>query len=281
MVAVDNAAFAFDKLYSYAVPDELAPFAQIGARVLVPFGRGAPRMGVVLALCEAQPQDGLKAVIDLERGEPALGPEMVRLILLLRETTFCTYYDAVRAVLPKNSRLVPDKGFAALSALSAGHLETVYRCAPSPVPARLTEKQRAVCDFIAGQPHTAAEICAAVGCTRSVVDRLADKGIIERFAQTREDETYRRFLDEPREIPPLSGAQQQALQALIDGFAHPDRPDTALLYGVTSSGKTLLYVKLIERAAAAGQGALVLVPEIALATQMIYRLRRCSARGWG
>ena len=47
-VAVDNAAFPFDKLYSYAVPDALREYAVVGARVLVPFGKGAPRMGVIL-----------------------------------------------------------------------------------------------------------------------------------------------------------------------------------------------------------------------------------------
>ncbi len=271
-VAVDNAAFAFDKLYSYSVPPDLASFARVGARALVPFGKGAPRMGVVLELCDVQPDDKLKSVLDLERGEPVLSDELVRLILLLRETTFCTYYDAVKVVLPKNSRLVPDAASASLAQLSAGHLETVYQYIPKTVPERLTEKQRAVCDYIAA-PRTAAEITAAIGCTRSVVDRLADKGIVERFERTKEDETYKQFLGERREIPELSPAQDAAYHEIEADFHDPQKPDTTLLYGVTSSGKTHIYVKLIEKAVAAGRGALVLVPEIALATQMIYRLK--------
>ncbi len=272
-VAVDNAAFAFDKLYSYSVPPDLLPFARVGARALVPFGKAKPRMGIVLECCEVEPDDKLKSVIDLERGEPALSGELVRLILLLRETTFCTYYDAVRAVLPKNSRLVPDAQSGGIERASGGHLETVYLYEQPPVLPRLTEKQRLVCDFIAKQSHTAAEICATAGCTRSVVERLAEKGIIRRMERTREDETYRRFLGERREIPDLSAAQQAALDGIIAAFDKEDKPGTTLLYGVTSSGKTHIYVKLIERCVAQGRGALVLVPEIALATQMIYRLK--------
>ncbi len=273
MVAVDNAAFTCDKLYSYSVPPDLASFAHVGARALVPFGKGPPRMGVVLELRDIEPDDKLKSVIDLERGEPVLSGELVRLILLLHETTFCTYYDAVKTVLPKNSRLVPDADSASLEALSAGHLETVYQYKPNAVPARLTEKQRAVCDYITAAPRTAAEITAALGCTRSVVDRLADKGIVERFERTKEDETYKQFLGERREIPALSPAQDAAYLEIEAGFNDPHKPDATLLYGVTSSGKTHIYVKLIENAVAAGRGALVLVPEIALATQMIYRLK--------
>lgn len=274
LVAVDNAAFAFDKLYSYRVPDTLAAYVQVGARVLVPFGKAAPRMGVVLGL-EAEQKDGakLREILDIERGEPLLDRELVRLILLLRETTFCTYYDAVRAVLPKNSRLVPDADNTSLEAASEAHLETVYTYHAKSVPERLTEKQKRLCDLLTDNPMTASSACEEAGVGRDVLKRLVDKGILETAQRTREDDTYRDWLLERREIPDLTAAQSAALGEIEAAFADKSKPDIALLHGVTSSGKTHIYVKLIEKTVNAGRGALVLVPEIALATQMIFRLK--------
>lgn len=272
MVAVDNAAFRFDRLYSYRIPSGLAADAAVGARVLVPFGKGAPRMGVVLQLAEQDDAGELKTVIDIEKGAPLLDDEMVQLILLLRETTFCTYYDAVRAVLPKNSRLVPDENKAAMEAAASGHLETVFRYTPSGPPPRLTDKQQAVCDLIAGRAMTAADITRQTGVTRAVVDRLADKGIVERMQQPKEIALYE-MDGVARDMPTLTPAQQAAFDRITRFMEDTGKPPTTLLQGVTSSGKTILYIKLIENAVNAGKGALILVPEIALATQMIYRLR--------
>ncbi len=273
LVAVDNAACKFDILYSYRVPYDLVPFAQPGARVLVPFGRAAPRMGVVMQITETGDAEAaaLKAVIDIERDVPLLNEEMVQLIRMLRDTTFCTYYDAVKAILPRNSRLVTDTELAMKPAAS-GHLETVYLYNESAVPPRLSDKQRAVCDSVTGQSRTAAEIMALCGVTRSVIDTLEKKGILSRIQRAKNIEIYE-VEGLQRTVPPLTAAQQRAFDTIVRYRDDPQKADTTLLYGVTSSGKTLIYIKLIEAAVAAGKSALMLVPEIALATQMIYRLR--------
>ncbi len=273
-MAVDNAAFQFDRLYTYAVPAEIQPFARVGARVLVPFGKAAPRMGVILRMSKSDDTAaGLKELLDIERTAPLLDAELVRLIELLRETTFCTYYDAVKTVLPKNSRLVPNASRAAMTAGSQGHLETVYQYTATEMPPRLTEKQRAVCALLRDNPMTAADIGAALGVTRGVVDRLAEKGIVERLERSKEVVLYPAFAEAPQAIPDLTPPQRAALDAIAAYRQNPAKPDTTLLYGVTSSGKTIVYIKLIEQAVADGTGVLVLVPEIALATQMIYRLK--------
>lgn len=273
LVAVDNAAFKFDKLYSYRIPADLETYAAVGARVLVPFGRGAPRMGVVLKV--EQPEETgqeLKTVIDIERDTPVLDQEMVKLILLLREITFCTYYDAVKTVLPKNSRLVPDEDKTSMEAAASGHLETAFRYIPHDPPPRLTDKQQAVCDLITDSAMTAAEITQMAGVTRAVVDRLAEKGIVQKIRRSKDMNLYE-FESLARDIPTLTPAQQVAYNEITDYIHDGQKPDTTLLHGVTSSGKTILYIKLIEQAVNEGKGAMVLVPEIALATQMIYRLR--------
>ena len=97
-IAISSAAFAMDKPYSYRVPEgmSLSP----GQRVTVPFGRGNIRTeGIVLSLTEGE-EAGLKAVERPLEPEPLLSDYQLRMAAFLRERYFCTFYDAVRAVVP-------------------------------------------------------------------------------------------------------------------------------------------------------------------------------------
>ena len=270
-IAVAGAAFKFDKLYSYALPAELASRARIGARVLVPFGGGRPRMGVILAF--SAERDDVKEVIDVEKGEPLLSEELTELVLYLKKHTLCSYDDAVKTVLPKNSRLKVDfhSDAARLKPASRSHVETAFaRSGTSTVP-ELTEKQQMVLDLLTA-PATYREIYDATGASRGVVDRLLEKGVIKTVER-----------EKPEALYPDSGSagdysltprQQQVCENILAGFAKPGKPDTTLLHGVTSSGKTLIYYRLIREMVKQGRTALLLVPEIALATQLIYRLKQ-------
>lgn len=100
-MAVDKAAYHFDKLYSYAIPVEFAATLRPGMRVLVPFGGGnRKRQGVVLGRKPVQSLEKLKPLVSILDSEPVLSPELLRLVSFLKETTFCSYFDAVKAILP-------------------------------------------------------------------------------------------------------------------------------------------------------------------------------------
>ena len=107
-VAVSNATFHFDKLYTYAVLPEHQDKVRLGSMVLVPFGRGSrARMGVVLA-CDAEPEHSkLKFLFDVAPASACLTPELLRLVHFLKERTFCTYYEAVKAVIPYGAQYKP------------------------------------------------------------------------------------------------------------------------------------------------------------------------------
>ena len=97
-IAVSAATFAIDKPYSYHVPEDLA--LAPGMRVTVPFGRGNRRSeGVVLTVEDGEDRN-LKAVERSLDEEPVLSPYGLRLAAFLRERYFCTFYDAIRAMLP-------------------------------------------------------------------------------------------------------------------------------------------------------------------------------------
>ena len=269
MVAVDSAAFQFDKLYSYNVPEGLQQTVRIGSRVLVPFGN-SKRMGIVLGSCEQD--SSYKSIIDSETGEPVITDEMVGLIKYLKDTSFCTYYDAVKAVLPKNIRLVPDGDFQRVVQFSEAHTRTVYRAAEGFDVSSLTARQREIYDFVKG-PMTFAKIREGLSVSRDTVSRMEKIGALEKTRDLKGTDPYLDIEISEDKAPEMSPAQKKAYDEIKKTSLSASKPGTTLFYGVTSSGKTVVYLKLIEDAVASGRGVILLVPEIALATQMIVRLR--------
>ena len=99
-IALQGATNAFDKLYTYAIPPEIYGKAKAGMRATVPFGRGnTARQGMIFSVLE-EDVAGLKKITTLTDEEPVLTEEMLSLAAYMRETVFCTYYDAVGVMIP-------------------------------------------------------------------------------------------------------------------------------------------------------------------------------------
>ncbi len=273
-VAVSGATIHFDKLYSYLVPQSLAQRVHTGSMVLVPFGRGSKaRMGVVLAAGEEpEPAARLKALYDAAPEEARLSPELLALVHALRESTFCTYYEAVKAIIPYGAqyRAVERGGVPRLQKQLVRHTEWAYSRAAA--PRKFTPKQSAAWQALAGGPLGQSALEAA-GISRDVLERMEKKGMLTREKRDKELELYGQygFGAAPQPVR-LSEEQQRAYDALAPGLSQK-KPQPALLYGVTGSGKTLVFLKLIEQCLSLGRQALVLVPEISLTPQMIRRLK--------
>lgn len=275
-VAVSNATFHFDKLYTYAVLPEQQDAVRLGSMVLVPFGRGSrARMGVVLA-CDAEPENAkLKCLFDVAPASACLTPELLALVHFLKERTFCTYYEAVKAVIPYGAQYKPtvaaDGVTPVLQKQLVRHTENSYRLTGSlsqkPKP---TAKQMAAVTLLSGGERTLTEL-EERGVSRAVLDNLCAKGVLECRKVNRSLDLYG---DIPLQNRPLvlTAEQQLAYEALRPSLEDHD-PHAALLYGVTGSGKTLVFIQLIQRCLELGRRALVLVPEISLTPQMILRLK--------
>ena len=275
-VAVSNATFHFDKLYTYAVMPDQQNAVKLGSMVLVPFGRGSrARMGVVLA-CDAEPESAkLKYLFDVAPASACLTPELLRLVHFLKERTFCTYYEAVKAVIPYGAQYKPavaaDGVTPVLQKQLTRHTENSYRLVgglpPKPKP---TAKQLAAVALLGGGPHTLNEL-EDKGISRAVLDNLCAKGVLECSKVNKSIDLYSSI---PLKNEPITLTQEQqaAYDALLPKL-EDDAPHSALLYGVTGSGKTLVFLKLIARCLEQGRRALVLVPEISLTPQMILRLK--------
>ena len=336
-IAVSAATYAIDKPYSYLVPQGMCLVP--GIRVQVPFGRGNRRAeGIVLSVEEGDPQ-GLKAVELCLDEAPLLNDTMLRLAAFLRERCFCTFYDAVRAMLPaglwfnrtQTYALTDDRSWedrtirnpdavAVLTLLrdlgGSGNDEALKSAVPeeeafqkaisyllrkkwistdADLSRRVSDKTEQIAtlaaspeealEFASHRPKSAAmqrsvlellssvgsaavkEICYFTGASTATVKRLEKLGYVELSARPvlrcREIKPAR--LEGPLTLNKEQSRVFEGLSAQMEG----EKPGIALLYGVTGSGKTSVYIKLIQKCLDDGKSAMLLVPEIALTPQLL------------
>ena len=272
-IAVSAAPYWIDKPYEYAVPDDLLGRVQPGIRVAVPFSAGNRRSeGIVLALSDKAEYEKLKDISEVLDTEPVLTQQQIQLALFMRERFFCTVYDAVRAILPAGlwfdrdgRRRVSDKT-----------VETIRLTVPAREALDIAEAMRKHAPAQARILRELApygemplrELLLFTGCARTTVKKLISTGLAESIKR----EVFRipEFSAGDRlKMPVLNDEQQSAFEGL-DMLASSGKAAVSLLEGVTGSGKTSVYIRLIDAVLKRGKSAILLVPEIALTPQMLY-----------
>ena len=336
-IAVSAANFAIDKPYSYRIPEGMTLLP--GQRVQLSFGRGNTRTEGVVLTVEEGSEDKLKCVERCLDDAPILTGNQLRLAAFMRERYFCTFYDAIRAMLPAGLwfqikasylltedrswaekpsrkaeamailRLMEDLGGRAeepalrsliedeemlsdtLSYLvrkkwitaqtefqrrTNDKTEKIATLVSSPEEAleyashrpKSASMQKAVLELLCALGSVSAkELCYFTGAKMPTLQRLETLGYIEL--------TERPVL-RCREIKPaqldgplvLNEEQQSCFEGLRSQM-QAENPGVALLYGITGSGKTSVYIKLIQSCLECGKTAMLLVPEIALTPQLL------------
>ncbi|MCI6653587.1 MAG: primosomal protein N' [Ruminococcus sp.] len=328
-IAVDKTVYHFDKIFSYKVPENMN--ISPGQRVLVPFGKGNRlRQGMVLVVGEDY-EENLKEISSVLDKEPLFTQEMLKTVHFIHDRYFCTYYDAVKVMLPAGinyqistfycavhredeellklsdyereiydylqgaKKPVKKESIIEVFSKAETYLNRMYRLGfvtreddalrktkdasikmvtladdLDTSSLKLTPKQEKVFDLLhMVDKASVKEVCYYTGYTQSVVDSLVKKGVAKYF----QDEVMRTpysekdVSKEQKEVV-LSKEQQSAYDTLCSKYEE-DKPNCALLYGVTGSGKTSVFMKVIERCFNEGKGTILMVPEIALTPQLI------------
>lgn len=258
-VAVEKTFFNYDSDYDYYVPEELKGSVSIGTRVKIPFGKGnVLRYGIVVKLFEAI-NSGLKEIASVSSKTPVLSEEMVALALWLKEQCFCTTYECLKQMLPRGIDKVGDK--------STKMVRLVLENEES-LP-KLTPKQRTVVNLLFDVGTASVnEVCEFCSVGETVVKNLMKYGVCKIY----DKEIYRNPYNVNDEN--LSNSEILLTQQQINAYAiYADMLETGggtgLLFGITGSGKTKVYLKLIDTALSMGKDVIVMVPEIALTPQML------------
>ena len=347
-VAVSGVPYAADRAYTYLVPAPLCGAVGAGMRVTVPFGRGNRRTeGFVLEVSQGEAERGVKPIDALLDDAPLMGGELLRLVRWMKARYFCTYYDAIRTVLPSGvwfrytehwriaegldaetalaavpadspeeailrelaavgkataealAKRCGDRTDAALKTLKERSLVTVEKTAVQTVSDKRVRMVALAVDSESARAAVAKQKNATV--RRAVVELLCTQGALSNTdvyyytgatAQTLkklEKDGILAFSElEVFRVPSYTGAsapsfvlseEQQTVFDGLNALAQRETPGVALLHGVTASGKTQVYIRLIEETLKRGKTALLLVPEIALTPQMMAKFTACFGDG--
>lgn len=269
-IIIDISHEKLDRTFQYAVPEKLQKEIRVGMVVSIPFGNGNHlRSGYVIGLSQnpKYPPDKIKPVRELCSGEETTESRLIALAAWMKENYGSTTIQALKTVLPIQEKMkAKEKRFICLD-IPREEAQTLRRELEG---SRFKARIRLLDALLLNERLDYTEATGTLGTTAPVLKYFTERGIV----RIEHNEVSRMTVDGSKmrreaELP-LSAQQQAAVEQIFGEWERPDsRP--VLLQGVTGSGKTQVYMKLIGQAIARGEQAIVLIPEIALTYQTVRR----------
>ena len=276
-----------DGTFTYSVPDTLAPQVRMGVRVVVPLGRSKTYTAMAVRTHNDKPEFDTRDILQVVDDSPVLPERQLRLWQWISTYYMCALGDVFKAALP--ARLKAEDGYRPKTVRCVtlpANLRTEHSLHIAMTAlTRALKQQQTFCkylelshwDQIDGE--TPPEHIQEVACDELQNAANASDAILRQLTSRRFLEVYHREVGRiggggeysPENIQPLSEAQQDAMNKIGVQFMGKN---VVLLHGVTSSGKTEIYIHLIQKAIDEGRQVLYLLPEIALTVQMTRRLQR-------
>ncbi|MBQ8455454.1 MAG: primosomal protein N' [Bacteroidaceae bacterium] len=257
--------------FTYAVPPECQPKIQVGQRVIVPFGSRKFYTAIVLRLHDDTPPYPTKPISEILDTKPIVLPKQLQLWKWVSDYYLCSMGDVFKAALPSGlkleseSTILPNQDWQADTPLKPSEEKVWQALQPK------TKRSKAT-----GQ--TLANLQKATGLKNilPVVKSLLEKGAVQMKEELRRTHKPRATAQTDEQSPlkaaeVLTETQQEAMDSIMEQW---QKKDVCLLHGVTSSGKTEIYIHLMQQALAEGKQVLFMLPEIVLTAQLTERLRR-------
>lgn len=277
-------------VFTYKVPAHLDRLVQVGCRVNVPFGQKKQYAALVTRLHEEKPEYETKDILAVLDEERMLLPGQYRLWQWVAEYYMCTVGEVYKAAIPSGLKEKDGKvryrprtvdcvrlaekyfdaaglnsALASMRATPKQQLLLMRYIELAGVNAALTVNNPCVLKEI-----TREELLKATGCSPSVLKAACERGLLEEYEKT-VDRIPTSGIPAELVLQPLSDAQQTAMNSIRAAW---EEKDVCLLHGVTSSGKTEIYIHLINEVLAQGRQVLYMLPEIVLTSQLTDRLRK-------
>ena len=269
-IIVDISHEKVDRSFQYKVPEELQHKLQVGMVVTIPFGNGNhERKGYVIGLSDTPAFDTsrMKELTGICSSEETTEERLIALAVWMKKQYGSTMVQALKTVLPVREKVkAKEKRYIILNVSE----EEAEKIAGKLESGRCKARARLVRALLEEKKLDYTKASKEFGMTASVLRPLADEGIV----QVVQDEVYRMTVDGANipheELSILTEPQQEAFDQIQEEWkADPPRP--VLIHGVTGSGKTQVYMKLIRQVIDEGKQVIVLVPEIALTYQTVRR----------
>ena len=259
-VLVELKARKLDKTFTYGVPSFLIDKINVGKRVLVPFGRQKLEGFIVGINYNSSFDYEIKDIIDVVDDDVVINCEMLKLGKYIQKKTLCTLISAYQTMLP--SALKAHKDFV----INKKYEIYLTICSDLISSNIKSDKQRMVYELLCSSEFVLKRDCTSI--SSYVVKSFIEKGFVKEVKR----EVYRTNFSDIREESNvvLNSEQEICVNSVINsnGF------NPFLLYGVTGSGKTEVYMHIIDFYLSIGKQAIVLVPEISLTPQMVLNFRK-------